>query len=68
MLRKEPREKRYEGYQFGDDIVLLCNTQLYMPNSVDLKHLIMEEFHRRPYVWMSSIGDHMYVTLVIKKW
>jgi hypothetical protein len=45
-LRQEPREKRYEGYQLGVDSLLLYNNWLYMPNSTDLRHLIMDEFHR----------------------
>jgi hypothetical protein len=31
-------------------ILLLYNNRLYVPNSTELKHLIMDEFHRRPYV------------------
>jgi hypothetical protein len=49
-LRKEPREKRYEGYQFGIDSLLLYNNQLYEPNSADLRRLILDEFQKRPYV------------------
>jgi hypothetical protein len=32
------------------DDLLLYNNRLYVPNSTDLRHLIMDEFHRRPYV------------------
>jgi hypothetical protein len=50
-LQQEPKEKRYEGYQLRDDNLLLYNNRLYVPNSTDLEvQLIMDEFHRRPYV------------------
>jgi hypothetical protein len=40
----------YEGYWLGADSLLLYNNRLYVPNSTDLKCLILDEFHRRPYV------------------
>jgi hypothetical protein len=43
-------ENRYEGYQVRIDSLLLYNNRLYVSNSMDLRHLIMDEFHRRPYV------------------
>jgi hypothetical protein len=49
-LQQEPKEKRYEGYQLRDDNLLMYNKRLYVPNSADLRQLIMDEFHRRPYV------------------
>jgi hypothetical protein len=30
--------------------MFLYNNNLYVPYSIDLRHLIMEEFHKRPYV------------------
>jgi hypothetical protein len=49
-LQKEPRERRYEGYHLATDELLLYNNRLYLPNSKDLRQLVMDEFHRRPYV------------------
>jgi hypothetical protein len=37
---------------------------LYVTNLVDLKHLIMDEFHRRPYV--GHLGYHKMVTIVMQ--
>jgi hypothetical protein len=61
-LQQEPIEKRYEGYQIRDDSLLLYNNRFYVPNSVDLRHLILDEFHRRPYV--CHCGYHKMVTTV----
>jgi hypothetical protein len=49
-LHQQPMEKKYKGYQIGDDNCLLYNNRLYVPKSLELRHLIMDEFHRRPYV------------------
>jgi hypothetical protein len=49
-LQQETREKRYKGYQLRDDNPLIYNKRLYVPNSIDMRKLIMDEFHRRPYV------------------
>jgi hypothetical protein len=49
-LQQEPKEKRYKGYQLRDDNLLMYNKRLYVPDSADLRQLIMDEFHRRPYV------------------
>jgi len=49
-MQEEPREKRYEGYQLRVDSLIFYNDRLYMPNSTDLRRLIMDEFHRRPYI------------------
>jgi hypothetical protein len=43
-------ERKYEGYNLGDDNLLLYHNSLYVPNLVEMRHLIMDEFHRRPYV------------------
>jgi hypothetical protein len=44
--------------------MLLYNNRLHVPNSVDLRHLIMDEFHKRPYV--GHPGYHKMVTIVIQ--
>jgi hypothetical protein len=49
-LQQEPKEKGYEGYHLGDDNPLTYNKRLYIPNSIDMPQLIMDEFHRRPYI------------------
>jgi hypothetical protein len=49
-LQQEPKGKKYEGYQLTEDGLLMYNNILYIPNSIELKNLIMDEFHRRPYV------------------
>jgi hypothetical protein len=49
-LQQEPNMKKYEEYQLTTDEILLYNNMLYVPNSIELKHLIMDEFHWRPYV------------------
>jgi hypothetical protein len=49
-LQQESSERKYEGYQLTIDNLLLYNNRLYVPESLDLKKLIMDDFHRRPYV------------------
>jgi hypothetical protein len=54
MIVARKSEKKYEGYQFTTEIFLLNNNMLYVHNSADPKHLIMDEFHKIPYVGHSS--------------
>jgi hypothetical protein len=49
-LQQGPRENRYDGYQLRSDNLLLYNNRLYVPSSTDLRHLIIDEFHKRTYV------------------
>jgi hypothetical protein len=49
-LRKEPRGPIYKGYQFTEDGLLMYKIRLYVPDLVELRKLIMDEFHKRPYV------------------
>jgi hypothetical protein len=63
-LKKEPREERYEIYYLTYDGILLYNNILYIPNSTEIKHLIMDEFHMIPYV--GRIGYKKMVTIVIQ--
>jgi hypothetical protein len=49
-LQQEPKENKYEGYQLRVDNLLIYNKRLYVLDSIDLRKLIMDEFHRRPYV------------------
>jgi hypothetical protein len=46
------------------DELLLYNNRLYVPDSTELKHLIMDEFHRRPYV--GHPGYQKMITIVRK--
>jgi len=72
-LQQEPRERRYEGYQLGVYNLLLYNNRLYIPNSIDLKCLILDEFHRRLYVGhpsypkMAKTVRQLYYWLRMKK-
>jgi hypothetical protein len=45
-----PNVKKYEEYQITTYELLLYNDKLYIPESAKLKHLIMDEIHRMPYV------------------
>jgi hypothetical protein len=49
-LQQEAEERKYEGYKLGDDNLLMYNNKLYVPSITKLRHLIMDNFHRRPYV------------------
>jgi hypothetical protein len=48
--QQEPNMKNYKEYQLTTDELLLYNNRLHIPDSIELKHLIMDEFHGRPYV------------------
>jgi hypothetical protein len=61
-LQQETKEKRYEGYPIRDDNLLMYNKMLYVPNSTNLRKLILNEFHRRPYV--GHLGYQKIVTTV----
>jgi hypothetical protein len=49
-LQQEPNMKKYEEYQLAIDELLLYNKRLYVHDLTELKHLIMDDFHQRPYV------------------
>jgi hypothetical protein len=49
-------------YQLVVDELQLYNNKLCVPDSAELKHLIMDEFNRRPYV--GHHGYHKMITLV----
>jgi len=49
-LQQETNGKKYEGYHLATNELLLYNNIVYVLDSTDLKHLVMDEFHRRPYV------------------
>jgi hypothetical protein len=49
--------KKYEEYQLTTNQLLL-----YILDLVELKHLVMDEFHRRPYV--GHLGYQKMITIV----
>jgi len=61
-LQQEPNEKKYEWYRILTNGLLLYNNRLYVPNSTELRHLSMDEFHRMPYV--GHPGYQKVVTIV----
>jgi hypothetical protein len=63
-MHQEPNGKRYKGYQITTDGLMLYNNTLYVPSLEKLKHLIMDEFHKRPYV--GHPGYQKMVTIVRK--
>jgi len=63
-LQQETKERKYEGYHITFDELILYNNRLYVTNSTNLRHLIMGEFHRRPYVY--HLGYQYMVTIVRK--
>jgi hypothetical protein len=63
-LEKEPRGKKCEGYHLKKERFLIYKNMLYIPNYIELKDLIMDEFHKRPYV--GHPGYQKMITLVNK--
>jgi hypothetical protein len=63
-LQQEHSEKKYEGYQCTTNELLMYNNRLYMHDSTDLNHFIMNTFHQRPYVDHPSY--HKIITTVRK--
>jgi hypothetical protein len=61
-LQKKTKERRYEGNQISVDELLMYKSRLYVPDSANRRHLIMDEFHRRAYV--SHPGYQNMVTIV----
>jgi hypothetical protein len=64
ILQQEPKERKYEGYQLGDNNLLLYNNKLYVLSSVELRNMIIDEFHKRPFV--VHIGYYKVVIAVRK--
>jgi hypothetical protein len=50
-LEQEPMGRNCEGYRMTEDGLLMYQDRLYIPNSIKLKRLIMDELHKRPYSW-----------------
>jgi hypothetical protein len=48
-LKQEPTWIKYEGYQMLDEALLTYRNKLYIPSCEELKRLIMDELHKRPY-------------------
>jgi hypothetical protein len=48
-LQQEPPEHKCDGYQMTEDGLLIYKDRLYIPNLVELKKLIMDEIHKKPY-------------------
>lgn len=53
-LEQELGGSKNKGDQLSKDGLLVFNNRLYIPNSTELRKLIMNEFHKRPYV--SQLG------------
>jgi hypothetical protein len=61
-LHQEPKGERYEGYHLTIDGLLMYNNNMYIPNLVEIKNIILDEFHKRPYV-----GRPSYQNMIMKK-
>ena len=48
-LKQQGLEKRYEGYKFEEDGLLIYKNRFYIPNVVDLRRMVMDEIHQAPY-------------------
>jgi hypothetical protein len=59
-LKHKPTGRKYEGYQMLNDGLLTYKGILYIPNYGDLKRIIMDELHKRPY-----IGHPSYQKMII---
>jgi hypothetical protein len=49
VLQQVKLENKYEGYQLNDDGFFIYKNRMYIPNSLDLRRIIMDEIHKMPY-------------------
>jgi hypothetical protein len=48
-LLHQPLDQKGEGYQLTEEGLLIYKGRLYIPNSIELKKLILDELHKKPY-------------------
>jgi hypothetical protein len=65
-LQRDKLEKKYEGYQLNDDGLLIYKNRMYIPNSLELRRIIMDEIHKMSYFRHS--GYQKTITATIKQY
>ena len=48
-LLENPGEDGNDRFRLSKNGLLMCKNRLYIPNSVDLKTIILNELHKKPY-------------------
>ena len=48
-MNQRKLDEKYEGYQLGEDDLLIYKGRLFIPNCVDFEKLVMDEIHQIPY-------------------
>ena len=55
---------KFEEYQLGESKLLIYKDWLYIPNSFELRNIMMYELHQAPY--SAHLGCHIMITVVRK--
>jgi hypothetical protein len=48
-LQQKKSEKTYEDIQWNDDGILIYKSGMHIPNSLNLRIILMDEIHKIPY-------------------
>ena len=48
-MQQENVQQKYEGYMLEDDGLFMHKNRIYVPNSIELRKLIMDGMHKVPY-------------------
>ena len=67
-LQKGQISKKYEGFQLGEDILLVYKNRLYVPNNGYLRKVVMDELHQAPYSMQLGYQKTIIVTQNLCFW
>ena len=48
-LIRDPQDSKYSEFSFDEDGLLRYYSRIYVPNNLELRRLILGEFHSTPY-------------------
>jgi hypothetical protein len=48
-LQQEPPNQKFDGYQITEEGLMIYKDRLYIPDVEELKRLILDEMHKKPY-------------------
>jgi hypothetical protein len=49
-LQQNDMQQKYKDYKMEEDVILLFQNKFYVPNSQELRNLVLKEMHNVPYV------------------
>jgi hypothetical protein len=49
-LQQDNLQQKFKNYELKEDVILLYRGKEYVPNSMELKNIVLREMHNVPYV------------------